>query len=125
MRFSLTFNAGTNAIDIVLGDVPVALRSNVGGATNQYIPVAAKDVIAVAGAAPPAGFEARGACGVSKIASTAVCEYRLDDIELVLKTAQPPKAYVCLLYTSDAADDMQCVDLGGRRIIKKACLVSV
>ena len=26
----------------------------------------------------------------------------------------------CLLYTSDAADDMQCVDLGGRRIIKKA-----
>eukprot|EP00825_Cyclidium_porcatum_P008865 TRINITY_DN14445_c0_g1_i1.p2 TRINITY_DN14445_c0_g1~~TRINITY_DN14445_c0_g1_i1.p2 ORF type:complete len:124 (-),score=17.99 TRINITY_DN14445_c0_g1_i1:7-378(-) len=27
--------------------------------------------------------------------------------------------YSCLLYTSDAADDMQCVDLGGRRIIKK------
>ena len=27
--------------------------------------------------------------------------------------------FVCLLYTSDAADDMQCVDLGGRRIIKK------
>ena len=27
--------------------------------------------------------------------------------------------YICLLYTSDAADDMQCVDLGGRRIIKK------
>ena len=25
----------------------------------------------------------------------------------------------CLLYTSDAADDMQCVDIGGRRIIKK------
>ena len=29
------------------------------------------------------------------------------------------KNYFCLLYTSDAADDMQCVDLGGRRIIKK------
>ena len=27
---------------------------------------------------------------------------------------------ICLLYTSDAADDMQCVDLGGRRIIKKS-----
>ena len=26
---------------------------------------------------------------------------------------------VCLLYTSDAADDHACVDLGGRRIIKK------
>src|SRR5680860_1892947 len=25
--------------------------------------------------------------------------------------------FVCLLYTSDAADDLLCVDLGGRRII--------
>ena len=30
------------------------------------------------------------------------------------------RRYICLLYTSDAADDMQCVDLGGRRIIKKS-----
>ena len=29
------------------------------------------------------------------------------------------KADPCLLYTSDAADDLLCVDLGGRRIIKK------
>src|SRR5450756_2614611 len=29
----------------------------------------------------------------------------------------PPE--ICLLYTSDAADDLLCVDLGGRRIIKK------
>ena len=27
--------------------------------------------------------------------------------------------YVCLLYTSDAADERSSVDLGGRRIIKK------
>ena len=27
--------------------------------------------------------------------------------------------YTCLLYTSDAADDLLCVDLGGRRLIKK------
>ena len=26
----------------------------------------------------------------------------------------------CLLYTSDAADEHGCVDLGGRRIIKKS-----
>ena len=26
---------------------------------------------------------------------------------------------VCLLYTSDAADDLLCVDLGGRRLLKK------
>ena len=30
--------------------------------------------------------------------------------------------FVCLLYTSDAADDTPCVDLGGRRIIKKNLL---
>src|SRR5450756_3140887 len=27
--------------------------------------------------------------------------------------------WLCLLYTSDAVDDLLCVDLGGRRIIKK------
>ena len=41
---------------------------------------------------------------------------------------RPPDAFLqlafnrsksCLLYTSDAADDLLCVDLGGRRIIKK------
>src|SRR5450756_3232053 len=31
----------------------------------------------------------------------------------------PSDAWACLLYTSDAADDLLCVDLGGRRIIKK------
>src|SRR5450756_746039 len=30
-----------------------------------------------------------------------------------------PEYTACLLYTSDAADDLLCVDLGGRRIIKK------
>ena len=29
------------------------------------------------------------------------------------------QVHICLLYTSDAADDLLCVDLGGRRIIKK------
>src|SRR5450756_3243655 len=29
------------------------------------------------------------------------------------------QCFRCLLYTSDAADDLLCVDLGGRRIIKK------
>ena len=33
--------------------------------------------------------------------------------------ARCSSAKVCLLYTSDAADDLLCVDLGGRRIIKK------
>src|SRR5450756_3137334 len=32
---------------------------------------------------------------------------------------EPVSIPICLLYTSDAADDLLCVDLGGRRIIKK------
>ena len=32
---------------------------------------------------------------------------------------KPGRYYSCLLYTSDAAVDLLCVDLGGRRIIKK------
>ena len=35
------------------------------------------------------------------------------------KTVRRASELFCLLYTSDAADDMKCVDLGGRRIIKK------
>ena len=31
----------------------------------------------------------------------------------------PSQLMPCLLYTSDAADDLLCVDLGGRRIINK------
>src|SRR5450756_2354142 len=31
----------------------------------------------------------------------------------------PTEIRTCLLYTSDAADDLLCVDLGGRRIIQK------
>ena len=31
----------------------------------------------------------------------------------------PEEIKNCLLYTSDAADDLLCVDIGGRRIIKK------
>ena len=31
----------------------------------------------------------------------------------------PDQFFLCLLYTSDAADERSSVDLGGRRIIKK------
>ena len=42
----------------------------------------------------------------------------IEDIQVV-STGSLGLDIACLLYTSDAADDMQCVDLGGRRIIKK------
>ena len=32
---------------------------------------------------------------------------------------KPPLYHCCLLYTSDAADEEDSVDLGGRRVIKK------
>src|SRR5450756_1772226 len=39
-------------------------------------------------------------------------------VEARLKTGRTHQIR-CLLYTSDAADDLLCVDLGGRRIITK------
>src|SRR5450756_1193055 len=36
-----------------------------------------------------------------------------------LRARSYARCWACLLYTSDAADDLLCVDLGGRRIIKK------
>ena len=56
-------------------------------------------------------------CSIVKTTFVLVKEYFRDIFEsLTLKMEK----CTCLLYTSDAADDMQCVDLGGRRIIKKA-----
>ena len=40
-----------------------------------------------------------------------------DDLLKQLDPAKVDRALRCLLYTSDAADDLLCVDLGGRRII--------
>src|SRR5680860_1610509 len=33
-----------------------------------------------------------------------------------MSISEPRRRWVCLLYTSGAADDLLCVDLGGRRI---------
>ena len=41
-------------------------------------------------------------------------------VELLLpEVAEAGEEEVCLLYTSDAADERSSVDLGGRRIIQK------
>ena len=37
----------------------------------------------------------------------------------LLVNLHPIDAESCLLYTSDAADDLPCVDLGGRRTLQK------
>ena len=40
-------------------------------------------------------------------------------IRQALRVRRPGRQIICLLYTSDAADERSSVDLGGRRIIKK------
>ena len=49
--------------------------------------------------------------------------YSADELKMLVRESQAEgvleQTQDCLLYTSDAADDLLCVDLGGRRIIKK------
>src|SRR5450756_2916563 len=40
---------------------------------------------------------------------------RFSALEFLERVRRQAAIYVCLLYTSDAADDLLCVDLGGRR----------
>ena len=48
----------------------------------------------------------------------------IEGILIGLKTALSfQNLLICLLYTSDAADDTPCVDLGGRRIIKAMAVI--
>ena len=42
-----------------------------------------------------------------------------------ISTSTSSSFKACLLYTSDAADDLLCVDLGGRRIITKKKRVQI
>src|SRR5665213_3213759 len=80
--------------------------------------VAALAVVAIAvGSIGHAQAPARGAAPAGQAAAPAAsgrggpaAVFKLEDNFLDWR---------CLLYTSDAADDLLCVDLGGRRIIKK------
>ena len=45
--------------------------------------------------------------------------YHFYDVETIIRVGSAGSLDNCLLYTSDAADDLLCVDLGGRSIIKK------
>ena len=53
---------------------------------------------------------------IERVYIVALLIFRVNFVSILSTLEQ---VYSCLLYTSDAADDMQCVDLGGRRIIKK------
>ena len=49
----------------------------------------------------------------------------LASIFIMMSVVQQPHTPLCLLYTSDAADERSSVDLGGRRIIKKKKAVEI
>ena len=54
---------------------------------------------------------------IIELAEIEPCGFRVG--EWLAGGQQHARQRPCLLYTSDAADDLLCVDLGGRRIIKK------
>src|SRR5450756_1178978 len=61
---------------------------------------------------------AEGSCQLDVCLDLPRCFHRIAVPVNELSTTVPCVG-ACLLYTSDAADDLLCVDLGGRRIIKK------
>ena len=50
-------------------------------------------------------------------------ETPLPTVTAYARAARAAGVKVCLLYTSDAADERSSVDLGGRRIIKKKKMI--
>ena len=66
-------------------------------------------------------FTVTEAAAVGLAAATPVATITDANVQTALRGNYTPAAgpvYVCLLYTSDAADERSSVDLGGRRIIK-------
>eukprot|EP00658_Telonema_sp_P-2_P042582 TRINITY_DN30597_c0_g1_i1.p1 TRINITY_DN30597_c0_g1~~TRINITY_DN30597_c0_g1_i1.p1 ORF type:complete len:353 (+),score=109.61 TRINITY_DN30597_c0_g1_i1:176-1234(+) len=68
--------------------------------------------------------ESMGGVGLQLPQNNQVQWLQLSALESTLwSTLQGDVLYVCLLYTSDAADEEDSVDLGGRRIIKKKKII--
>ena len=59
-----------------------------------------------------------GAANIKQAEKWRILSPLLTDSVLAVRS-EAAMALVCRVYTSDAADDLICVDLGGRRIIKK------
>src|SRR5450756_3157379 len=75
---------------------------------------------APASASPtPSPYSSPAADASASAGSSSPLVYRIG-LQSDVDNMNPFSTYnTCLLYTSDAADDLLCVDLGGRRIIKK------
>src|SRR5450756_814378 len=78
--------------------------------TNSYEDIKGSDVVIVTAGLPrKPGMSRDDLIEVNSKIMTSVAEG--------IKKYAPDSIIICLLYTSDAADDLLCVDLGGRRII--------
>src|SRR5659263_760981 len=66
-------------------------------------------------------YSIKSTSSVSALLPVLITLHRPSSVAIVHSARARPSdpLWVCLLYTSDAADDLLCVDLGGRRIIKK------
>ena len=60
-----------------------------------------------------------------KEAKELFAKYNIDLDEEEVSHVEELQDKICLLYTSDAADERSSVDLGGRRIIKKKKKVDI
>src|SRR5665811_522527 len=71
----------------------------------------------------PHAFQQNGAVGLEFAGTDTAKQHLLVErnhqVGFVAAIGDTARAQTCLLYTSDAADDLTRVDLGGRRIIKK------
>src|SRR5450756_3226591 len=77
-----------------------------------YVPAA--EVLPYAERTGAISFEAMGARYTHRDGRCSF-EVLVEDYNLGGESALALMARICLLYTSDAADDLLCVDLGGRR----------
>ena len=108
-----TNTAPVQTVDITLGKVPAIYQTVAGGGNvNNYTPTGARDVISpfAAVAVPAASFEQSGICSISPADSTKECSYSLSNIELVLKTAAPPKSYTDNLFRQTQTEEGAVVD---------------
>src|SRR5664280_3832818 len=127
--FELTFRVGIVIRDmrptVRLGDSQVRqqegnrLGGHRGSAIGVEVELAGNDELLVAGVAD----QALGELGTFAIghhpANDIAAEDVQDHVEIEVRPLHRPQQFGCLLYTSDAADEEDSVDLGGRRIIKK------
>src|SRR5665213_4588353 len=70
---------------------------------------------------PPLGWKLMKSSGIGPpvAALLSFAQWARKSLSIACDLGEPGPVDACLLYTSDAADDLLCVDLGGRRIIKK------